>query len=335
LLLLRRAARARGSACKRRQGRFPLTPLSARAILSRRIPAANASFTITPLFPASAVFAEHPPFRPTAFTSGPRQAVIAQTATRTARVSGMSPSSNVWKSCFACLPTLGKPRRIPSEPWTALDRDRPSIGRPLKFKRFTPRDSARRTRRDSPTRPQTVRLPSESREACRIASRRYRKDEEKTPATFRVPFLCAVRSRPPVLHAVQPCCYALTPAALTFACASARPLRSVGCRRRRRRRHPRSPQSPLRMHWRSPRRGTLRQTRLVFALHPSPPKTASPGSGQGCPAFRPVGRFSPVAAEPSLRKCRPPEPPSKSVLLCVAIPAAGLSPQSALRQHPL
>ena len=66
-----------------------------------------------------------------------------------------------------------------------------------------------------------------------------------------------------------------------------------------------SPQSPLRIHWRSPRRGTLRQTRLVFALHPSPPKTASPGSGQGCPAFRPVGRFSPVAAEPSLRKCRP------------------------------
>ncbi|AKJ64857.1 hypothetical protein L21SP4_01614 [Kiritimatiella glycovorans] len=65
------------------------------------------------------------------------------------------------------------------------------------------------------------------------------------------------------------------------------------------------PQSPLRMHWRSPRRGTLRQTRLVFALHPSPPKTASPGSGRGCPAFRPVGRFSPVAAEPSLRKCRP------------------------------
>ena len=32
LLLLRRAARARGSACKRRQGKFPLTPLSARAI---------------------------------------------------------------------------------------------------------------------------------------------------------------------------------------------------------------------------------------------------------------------------------------------------------------
>jgi hypothetical protein len=59
------------------------------------------------------------------------------------------------------------------------------------------------------------------------------------------------------------------------------------------------------MHWRSPRRGTLRQTRLVFALHPSPPRTASPGSGQGCPAFRPVSRFSPVAAEPSLRKCRP------------------------------
>ena len=141
---------------------------------------------------------------------------------------------------------------------------------------------------------------------------------EKTPATFRVPFLCAVRSRLPVLHAVQPCCYALTPAALPFACASARPLRSVGCRPRRFGRHPRSPQSPLRMHWRSPRRGTLRQTRLVFALHPSPPRTASPGSGQGCPAFRPDSRFSPVAAETSLRKRRP----------------SRLQERVALRRHP-
>ena len=73
------------------------------------------------------------------------------------------------------------------------------------------------------------------------------------------------------------------------------------------------------MHWRSPRRGTLRQTRLVFALHPSPPRTASPGSGQGCPAFRPFGRFSPVAAETSLRKRRPPEPPSRAP--CSASPS--------------
>lgn len=41
LLLTRRAARARGSACKRRPGRFPRTPLSARAMFSRRILAAN------------------------------------------------------------------------------------------------------------------------------------------------------------------------------------------------------------------------------------------------------------------------------------------------------
>lgn len=125
LLWLRRAARARGSACQRRQGRFPLTPLSARAILSRRIPAANVSCTIKPLFPASAVFAEIPPFRPPAFTVSPRQADIAQTATRTALPSGTSPSSNAWKSCYASLPIPGRFSRPPSEPdlgrpWTRI-----------------------------------------------------------------------------------------------------------------------------------------------------------------------------------------------------------------------
>ena len=202
MLLLRRAARARGSACKRRQGRFPLTPLSARAILSRRIPAPNASFTITPLFPASAVFAEHPPFRPTAFTSGPRQAVIAQTATRTARLSGLFPSSNVWKSCFACLPTLGKCQRIPSEPWTAFDKDRPSIGRRLTFSSLTPQDCTPTTCSLAPR----ARKPSAYLHGIRKPAGLLSgaTGAEKTPATFRVPFLCAVRSRPPVLHAGQP-----------------------------------------------------------------------------------------------------------------------------------
>lgn len=59
LLWLRRAARARGSACQRRQGRSPLTPLSARAIFSRRIPAADASFGLPPLVTAPTVFAQH------------------------------------------------------------------------------------------------------------------------------------------------------------------------------------------------------------------------------------------------------------------------------------
>ena len=152
MLLLRRAARARGSACQRRQGKFPLTPLSARAIFSRRIPAANAYFTTTPLLPASAVFSQHhrSGLRPS--RSDPRQTVTAQTATRTARISGLSPSSNPWKSCSACLPRLGRLRRLPSEPWTAFDKDRPSIGRLLNFNSLTPQDSARKTRRDLPPR---------------------------------------------------------------------------------------------------------------------------------------------------------------------------------------
>jgi hypothetical protein len=80
-----------------------------------------------------------------------------------------------------------------------------------------------------------------------------------------------------------------------------------------------------------PRRGTLRKTRLVFALHP-----ALPGSGQGCPAFRP-GR--PPHSRPGgnvTPKSAPGRTALKSVLLCVAIPEAGLSPQSSPGgQHPL
>jgi len=139
------------------------------------------------------------------------------------------------------------------------------------------------------------------REACRIAFRRYR--SRKDPAAFRTPFLCAVRLRLPVFmpfnldawHSHHPRIPSLVP--VRGHCGlSAAAVKDAGVIRA-------EPQSPLRMHWRSPRRGTLRQTRLVFALHPSPPKTASPGSG--CPAFRQDSRFSPVAAEPSFRKWPP------------------------------
>lgn len=138
-----------------------------------------------------------------AFTVGPRQAVTAQTATRTARLSGLSPSSNPWKSCCACLPRVGRLWRIPSEPWTAFDKDRPSIGRLLKFSSLTPQDSARKTRRAlSPrARKPASYLPGVRKPAGLLSGAT---GAEKTPATFRVPFLCAVRSRPPVLHAAQP-----------------------------------------------------------------------------------------------------------------------------------
>jgi len=205
LLLLRRAARARGSACKRRQGRFPLTPPSTRAIFSRRIPAANVSFTMPPLSPPhqpSSQNTHRSGLRPS--RSDPAKPSPAQTATRTARLSGLSPSSNPWKSCCACLPRLGRLRRLPSEPWTAFDKDRPSIGRALKFRSLlTPRDSARRTRRDSHPR---ARIPASYLPRVRKPAGLLfgATGAEKTPATFRVPFLCAVRSRPPVLHAGQP-----------------------------------------------------------------------------------------------------------------------------------
>jgi len=72
LLCLRRAARARRIACQRRKGRFPLTPLSARAIFAAALPA-HAVLLIPTVrsranrFPANIRQA----FRPTAVTAGP------------------------------------------------------------------------------------------------------------------------------------------------------------------------------------------------------------------------------------------------------------------------
>ncbi len=117
--------------------------------------------------------------------------------------------------CYVLPPAglLCAPMRLPSNPWTVSDEPRPSIGRLLKFKSMTPQDSAStvtvqslspRARKPSDYLP-GVRKPAGLLSGATGA--------EKTPATFRVPFLCAVRSRLPVLHAVQPCCYALTPVA--------------------------------------------------------------------------------------------------------------------------
>jgi hypothetical protein len=115
---------------------------------------------------------------------------------------------------------------------------------------FTPQDSTTTTCSLAPTRPQTGNLPARSQEACRFAVRRFRR---KSPAAFRVPFPCAVRSRSPVLHAVQPCCDALTPAALSCClrlCAAIAVLFAAAlvnsvviCT---------EPHSPLQMHWRIP-----------------------------------------------------------------------------------
>ncbi len=73
------------------------------------------------------------------------------------------------------------------------------------------------------------------------------------PAACRVPFPCTIRSRSPVLHAVQPCCDALTPAALSCClrlCAAIAVLFAAAlvnsvviCT---------EPHSPLQMHWRIP-----------------------------------------------------------------------------------
>ncbi len=166
--------------------------------------------------------------------------------------------------------------------------------------------------------------------------------ENEPPTAFRVPFPCAVRSRSPVLHAVQHCCDALTPAALSCClrqCAAIAGLFAAAlvnsvviCT---------EPHSPLQMHWRIPRgaragkRGWCSpftrpcRVRVRVARHSGQDDRHTPG------VSRRSFSAKPDPAETSLRN-RPRRTAFKSVLLCVAIPEAGLSPQSSPGgQHPL
>jgi hypothetical protein len=89
---------------------------------------------------------------------------------------------------------------------------------------------------------------------------------------------------------------------------------SVCCRPRELRRHLHRSAFAASDALAHPRRGTLRKTRLVFALHP-----ALPGSGQGCSAFRP-GR--PPHSRPGgnvTPKSVPEVPPSRAC--CSASPS--------------
>jgi hypothetical protein len=170
------------------------------------------------------------------------------------------------------------------------------------------------------------------------------------PATFRTPFLCAVRSRLAPLslskglssmpvnpdassHTIR---VSLLPRHSSLcerrrvACASARPLRSVGCRPRRFGRHPQSRNRRFgctgaapggarsgKRGWCSPltrrRRRRRRRVRVRFAQH----------SGQSAASLpSPQKRHSESVAPGAAFTC---------ALLCVAIPAAGLSPQSSPR----
>ena len=188
--------------------RLPATPaapnrLRIRARAKRRSKTLQRP-TAPPLFPPLT-------FRPTAFTIRPRQAVIAQTATRTARVSGLSPSSNVWKSCFPCLPTLGRLLRISSEPWTAFDKDRPSIGRLLKFNSLTPQDCTPTTcslAPDAPANRQATFRESGSLPVCSSALQERRRPPPLSECRFFAPSvrvcLSSMPFNPDATHSHQP-----------------------------------------------------------------------------------------------------------------------------------
>ena len=238
-----------------------------------------------------------------AFTIRPRQAVIAQTPTGTARVSGLSPSSNAWKSCCAWLPILGRFRRLPSEPWTAFDKDRPSIGRALKFTALTPQDCTPTTcslAPDAPANRQATCPESGSLSVCFPALQIQRRPPPLSECRFFAPSvrvrLSSMPVNPDATHSHHPRYPSLAP--VRGHCGlSAAAVEDAGVIRQ--------PAIAAADALAQPQEGHAQANAAGVRPHPSPPKTASPGSGQGCPAFRPVSRFSPVAAETSLRKCRP------------------------------
>lgn len=108
----------------------------------------------------------------------------------------------------------------------------------LKFRSLTPQDCTPTTCRLAPrARNPSGYLPGVRKSAGLLSGA---SGTEKTPATFRVPFLCAVRSRPPVLHAGQPLLSRrrrnvapkVSPQPPSRAPCSASPARKPDCRRR-------------------------------------------------------------------------------------------------------
>lgn len=122
-------------------------------------------------------------------------------------------SSKAWKTSAVALRSLD-----------GLCRDRPCIGRALRILfNQPPQDCTPTANSLAPTRPQIGMLPAQSQEACRFAFRRSRRREDPRH------FPSAVSLCRPFASACPPCrltlLQALTPSALSCACACARPLR--------------------------------------------------------------------------------------------------------------
>jgi hypothetical protein len=121
---------------------------------------------------------------------------------------------------------------------------------------------------------------------------------------------------------------ALTPAAYPFACASARPLRSVGCRPQSLGRHPRRTAIAASDALAQPQEGHAQANADGVRRSAAATEDGVAGFGSGLSSI--------PASQPLLSRRRRIVTPKVSptgaaftcALLCVAIPAAGLSPQS-------
>jgi hypothetical protein len=214
---------------------------------------------------------------------------------------------------------------LPSEPWTAFDKDRPSIGRVLKFTSLTPQDCTPTTcsfAPDAPANRQATFTESGSLPVCFPALQNRRRPPPLSECRFFAPSVRVRLSSMPV-----------NPDASTHTIRVSLRLRQCAaiavCRL--------PPSIPTLCEVGT---GVIRAARnRRFACLPrrcGAGRDALAQPQEGHTQANAAGvRPSPVAAETSLRKCRPPEPPSKSVLLCVAIPATGMATQSSLCQHPL
>jgi len=275
-----RGSRAGERLPKKERGCAPLPPYSARDSC-RRIPRSNRSLISVPLIPEPTVSTIKTPPDVPAYGRHCRSLdkPLSRRPIRDSASCGLSSSSNAWRSCFARLPIPGRYWRISSDTWTTFRKERPCIGR-LSKSFHLPRKTARLRRAALPPR---ARKPATYLLGVRKpAGLLFGASGERAPplseCRFLVPsvrvHLSYMPFNPAAMHSHQPRYPALAP--VRGHCGS------VCCRPRELRRHLHRSAFAASDALAHPRRGTRRKTRLVFALHP-----ALPGSGQGCPAFRP------------------------------------------------
>ena len=251
-------------------------------------------------------------FRPTAFTM--RSQTGTETATRT-------PHRFALRSYAVAFQSLDGLGRDPSKHRKAVE---------VQFI-----DPARLHAYDvqtCPTRPQTDRLPSTNQKACRSAFRRYRNGEDPRH------FPSAVSLRRPFASACPPCRSTLLLRTHTSRVTlRLRQCAAIAVCRLPPSKTPASSAQPAIAAsdaLAQPQEGHAQAN--AAGVRPSPVAAEDGVAGFRVRVARHSGQTAASLPSPQKRHSESVAPAAfKSALLCVAIPEAGLSPQSTLRQRPL